>query len=106
MNKIVYNVYENFHHSDGEVGNYNYGTYSTLELAQARMEQVWAVKKYPTDDIEKYSLEWYYFDENMQTVYCIIIEELVIVESLEYSKTMTNVTMIALPPVGCRYLEL
>ena len=40
MNKVVYNVYENFHHSNGEVGNYNYGTYSTLELAQARMEQV------------------------------------------------------------------
>ena len=107
VNKVVYNVYENFHDSDGQIGNYNYSTYSTFALAHARMEEVWKSKHYPIGKVEMYGLEWYYFDENTQIMYCIMIEPIIIRESLDDSKTTTNIVMItSLPPVTIHYPEL
>jgi hypothetical protein len=42
----VYRVYESYH-ADDESGTYEYGTFSTLEKAWARLKAVWAEKKYP-----------------------------------------------------------
>ena len=102
----VYRVYENYHHFDGEVGNYDYGTYSTLELAQARMEQVWKDRHYPTEDMDKYEMNWYCFDETMKTMYCVIIEPILVEESLERSITMTHITVIIPPKRFVHYPDL
>jgi hypothetical protein len=49
----VYRVYESYHYDD-ESGTVEYGCYSTLELAQARMNVVWDAQKYG-ERSEKYS---------------------------------------------------
>jgi len=43
---FVYRVYETYHYSD-ESGTYEYGTFSTPELASARVATMWAFKRYP-----------------------------------------------------------
>ena len=43
---IVYRVYEPFH-SSSESGTNEYGIFSTLEGAQARIADIWAANGYP-----------------------------------------------------------
>lgn len=50
---FVYRVYESYHYDD-ESGTKEYGTFSTLELAKARVAKMWEFNKYPSEGFEDY----------------------------------------------------
>jgi hypothetical protein len=68
----IFRVYESYH-SDSESGTYEYGCFSTLELAQARLAEIWAEKKYP-DDAEKH--DTYYMASSMGDYTTVAIDEI------------------------------
>ncbi len=74
----VYRVYENYH-SDDEAGTLEYGTYSSLEKAQARLAAMWLQSKYPDPKPEDVKDSGWYANDGWDgvsiNVQCIVVDE-------------------------------
>lgn len=81
----VYRVYENYHNSDNELGTFEYGLYSSRQLAEACIEKIWTNLGYPKSKniLEQTKNGWYAFDKKTNIVYCIIINEIPVLTSVE-----------------------